>query len=262
MLFINLDFTINLGSLFAYLGGIASGIVLFILIYFLYVMVYLKKQEVRISSLSQEIDQKQIEVEIKIAQMKFLEQKKELGEINVEVLKEVSLELMNSIAKLYYPESKRPLGELTIKEILLLDQYLVDKIDDILNKFGIKFSKKVKLNTIINILNMKKNIDNNNVVKATKKFGKFTSNLLVVLNFINPVMWFKKGIITPTTNLIIKKICLLVIATVGYETYHVYSKQAFLDPVLDNELEKLISIIESPSFEEEQEQKKKDKIVL
>ena len=76
----------------------------------------------------------QIDEEIKKSQIKFIEIKEESSEINIGTLKDVCLELMNNIALLYYPDSKRPLGELTIKEILLLDQYLVDKIDDILNK--------------------------------------------------------------------------------------------------------------------------------
>lgn len=262
MQLINIDFTFNLGSLLAYLGGIISGVVLFVLFYFLYVMIYLKKQEIQISSKATNISKNQIDTEIKNSQMKFLEIKKELSEVNLDTLKDVCIELMNNIAALYYPESKRPLGELTIKELLLLDQYLVEKIENILNKFGLKFTKKVKFNTIINILNMKKNIDNNNVVKATKKVGKVTSNVISVLNIINPVVWFKKGIYAPAINLIIKKICLLVIATVGYETGHVYSKQAFLDPVLDEEMENLIKTIEGTALESENEEKKKDKIAL
>ena len=38
-----------------------------------------------------------------------------------------------------------------------------------------------------------------------------------------------------------QKIVLVIIDVIGQETYHIYSKQAFLDPLEDQELQALIS---------------------
>ena len=259
------EFTINLGSLFAFLTGIVSGIILFIMFYLLYVAIYLNKQEVIIENTSQNVTKEQVEEEIKKTQEKFLQIRKETHEVNFDTLKDLIINLMNSIARLYYPESKHPLSELTIKELLLLDEYLLTKIENLLNKVGLRFVKKIKLCKILDILNMKRAIDANNVVKATKKISKFSGKLMAILNFVNPVMWIKRGIINPSINLITKKICLLIIATIGQETHHIYSKQAFLDPILDNELEQLINVIETDntqSIETNSTSNKKDKIKL
>lgn len=258
---IDFEFTINLGSILAFFVGIVTGVILVFIIYFLIVLFHLKKQEIITNDLNKEIDVKQIQDEIKASQIKFINLKKNSKEITFDCLKEVCLELMNRIAEMYYPESKNPLGELTIKEVILLDQYLMEKFDELLNKVGLKFAKKITINRLLQILNMKKSIDNNSIVKATKKYSKPFKQILFILQLINPVMWIRKGIINPSINLIIKKIYLMIIALVGQETYHIYSKQAFLDPVVDEDIEKLIEIIENEQKQEETSYKKiNDKI--
>ncbi|MBE6133003.1 MAG: hypothetical protein E7180_06450 [Erysipelotrichaceae bacterium] len=256
MFLVNFEFTINFGSLAAFLTGILCGVILFILIYFLYVMLYLNKKEINLHSNSDIVTEDDIKKEIKKSQDKFLELKKSYGVITIDSLKDVTVELISNIAKLYYPDSKQPIAELTIKELILLDKYLIEKIDTLLNGIGFKFVKKIRLKRFLSILNMKQNLDKSNVVKATKKVGKFTSGVLFVLNFINPYKWIHLGVIKPTMNVIVNKICLLCISYVGEETCHIYSKQAFLDPVLDEDIEKLIQVIEEDSEEEVKETKK------
>lgn len=270
MVLFKLEFTFNLTSIIALLSGIVSGVLLTILFYFLYILLTLKKQEVNLHDINNNITTDQINLEIKQAQTTFLKTKKEKGQISFDTLREICFNLMNDIASLYYPNSKHPLTELTFKEMILLDEYLVNKLDNLLNKVGLKSLKKMRVSKALEILNMKKSIDNNPVVKTTKNVSSFSSKFFSIINVINPAMWIKRGIVTPSINFIIKKICLLVISTVGQETYHIYSKQAFLDPVMDQEVEELIKIIERDYHEEATEsttsiemptrKKKKDKI--
>lgn len=249
---LSVEFSFNLATILAFIAGIFSGIILFIALYTLYVVTLINKNEIVIQT--RDIKTEEIEEKIKNSQERFLKYRRAHQEITFEIFKQILFDLTNDIAGLYYPESKHPLSELTIKELILLDQYLIEKIENILDKVGLKFLKKIKISLLLNILNMKKNIDRNNVIKASRKIGNFSSKLWSLINFLNPVMWIKRGIINPSINLITKKIFLSVIDTVGKETYHVYSKQAFLDPVLDQEVEKLIEIIESSHEENDDNQ--------
>lgn len=250
MYLFKVEFSLNIGSIIAFFAGIISGVILFVLIYLLWALVYLKKQEVVLDDVNSDVSVSQVEEQIKISQTKFLQIKKDTGEMSFDSLKDICLELMNNIAGLYYPESKHPLSELTIQELILLDQYLVDKIDKLLGKFGLKVLRKVKMSKVLQILNMKKTIDSSSVIQAGRKIGNFSGKLWSLLNFLNPYQWIKRGIINPTINLLTKKICLILIATVGQETYHIYSKQAFLDPVLDKDIDKLIQVIEQEQNQE------------
>ena len=143
MYLVNFEFTFNFGSVVAFLMGIVSGIILFVLIYLLWSLIYLKKQEVVLDDINSDVSTEQVDELIKQSQTKFLQVKKETGEISFDSLRSISFELMNNIASLYYPESKHPLSELTIKELILLDQYLVEKVDNLLSKFPLKVFKKV-----------------------------------------------------------------------------------------------------------------------
>ena len=75
MFLVNFEFTINFGSLAAFLTGILCGVILFILIYFLYVMLYLNKKEINLHSNSDNVTEDDIKKEIKKSQDKFLELK-------------------------------------------------------------------------------------------------------------------------------------------------------------------------------------------
>ena len=50
-----------------------------------------------------------------------------------------------------------------------------------------------------------------------------------VINLINPLWWAKKLVIDGTFNILINKLCLVLIAIVGEETYKIYSKKVFLE---------------------------------
>ena len=64
------------------------------------------------------------------------------------------------------------------------------------------------------------------------------------MQFLNPAMWFRRLVYDPCVNLISKKIVLVIIETIGQETYHIYSKQAFMEPLEEKELQAFINNLE------------------
>ena len=120
------------------------------------------------------------------------------------------------------------------------------KIDKLMYKGPTKIIKKIKLSWVLQIINTKTKIDSTSVVKTAKKYklGKVGNAISTALKFLNPAMWFKKLVVDPSINAITKKIVLVIIDVIGQETYHIYSKQAFLEPLDDQELQALLNKLE------------------
>lgn len=156
---------------------------------------------------------------------------------------------MNEIAGKFYPKSKRPLLELSFDELLLLDNYIVKKIDDLLSRKGLILFRKLKLSTIMNLVDKKTAIDNNKAVKSIKKYKlkKVYDVFLFSLNLINPYFWFKKIIVNPAINILLNKVFIVCYSIVGEETYNIYSKQIFNND--DNEIKQLLNDIDKDSLD-------------
>jgi hypothetical protein len=52
----------------------------------------------------------------------------------------------------------------------------------------------------------------------------------MALNYANPIYWFRKLAMKPTSDLVTKEICNMIISIVGEETNKVYSKKLFQKP--------------------------------
>jgi hypothetical protein len=84
-------------------------------------------------------------------------------------------------------------------------------------------------------------------MKATRslKINKFLSYGSMALNYANPIYWFRKLAMKPTTDLVTKEICNMIISIVGEETNKVYSKKLFQKPdnveLLENALDSTIT---------------------
>ena len=245
MFLIDVNFSINISSLIAFLIGIIVGPILFVLIYILITTKTIKKDAIILDENSKNITKEEIEQDIKIAQDSFLRRTKEQKEITFKNIEIVSLQLIKQIASRFYPDSKNPICELTFEEIILLDHYIVEKLESLLDKRMLKPLRKLKLSQVLQILNIKSSIDNSKPVKVAKKykFKKIGQIIWQAINIFNPVTWTKNVVINPAINILSKKICLQIIETIGQETYHVYSKQVFLDPVNDQELDQMLRLM-------------------
>ncbi len=243
------EFTLNWASLVALLVGMGLGVVLFILIYVLATLKAAKKNTYVVTDTIKQVTEEEVNEEITKAKKEFLIRKEEDKTITFINIRETIYELMKTIAKKYYPDSKEPLGELTVEELILLDHYIIEKIESLFNKRLLKPIKGLSANKILQIINTKNTIENNKIVKGIKKTGikAIISTAYSALKVLNPVTWFNKIVTNPMINLITKQICLTSIEVIGQETNRVYSKQAFLEEVNSQELEALIKELDHQS---------------
>jgi hypothetical protein len=145
---------------------------------------------------------------------------------------DLSFDLMQEIAKHYYPESKYPIYELSVQELLNLNFYITQRLQSIIDRKVVRLFKNARISTVVDILNKKKAFDNSKLMKATRnlKINKFLSYGSMALNYANPIYWFRKLAMKPTTDLVTKEICNMIISIVGEETNKVYSKKLFQKP--------------------------------
>ena len=241
---IEIKFEINIFSLFAFLAGILAGFIILGLIYLLSCLLSLKKKTIKINKEIKNISENDIKDIIHKYQDAFNDEKRRRKSIPFDYFRSSIYDMMVEIASKFYPKSKKPLMELSLNELILLDQYIVKKLDDLLSKKGISLFKNLKLSTIMNLVDKKTIIDNNALVKNAKKFKfkEIYGLALTLINIINPYFWFKKIVINPSINLLLNKIFLVCYSIIGEETYNVYSKQAFVEE--DSKLKELLNTID------------------
>lgn len=227
-LFKDLNGNFDVRSLFLIFIGILIGAVLTASIYGIIVMVSLKKQEKQDPiSLDKINDQVILEEVDKI--------KKEYKDITatftptekVKVLGRTILNTVKKIAEIYYPNSKYPLYELTLSELVVLTHYIADRIDKMFDKRILKPFKNMSISQVLRILDIYKGIQERKIAKAVKKTGPVRKVLLTILNYANPIYWFKRLIINGTINSAVSKVSMIVIDIVADETNKVYSKNLF-----------------------------------
>lgn len=246
MYILEVTFDINLSTLFALLTGIVCGAILTILIFTLITITNIKKETIIIKRLDHEVDEEDVKKDIEKVKNTYKLKLKEDKEVDFKFILEICLQLVRQIASRFYPKSKEPLAELTFEELSLLVDYVMKKIDKLMDKGPTKIIKKIKLSWVLQIINTKTKIESTPVVKTAKKYklGKVGNAISTALKFLNPAMWFKKLVVDPSINAITKKIVLVIIDVIGQETYHIYSKQAFLEPLDDQELQALLNKLE------------------
>lgn len=165
------------------------------------------------------------------AKDQYKEETKEYSfSFKMEYLKDVAWELVNNIANVYYPESKHPIYELSIDELIKLCYYITERIDKVFQGKILRNVKRFKISQIIAIIETKKKIDDNKIIKASKKLNlrglyKVASS---TINIVNPVFWAKKLMVSTSINVGGNKIANIIIDIVGEETAKVYSKHLFL----------------------------------
>ena len=244
---IEIKFEINIFSLFSFLAGIFAGFIILGLIYLLNCLLSLKKKTIKINKEIKNISENDIKDIIHKYQDAFNDEKRRRKNIPFDYFRSSIYDMMVEIASKFYPKSKKPLMELSLHELILLDQYIVKKLDDLLSKKGISLFKNLKLSTIMNLVDKKTTIDNNALVRNAKKFKfkEIYGFALTLINIINPYFWFKKIVINPSINLLLNKVFLVCYSIIGEETYNVYSKQAFVEE--DSKLKELLNTIDKQS---------------
>ncbi|MGM9857978.1 MAG: hypothetical protein ACI311_01855 [Bacilli bacterium] len=231
---------INFSSFMAFLWGVLFGAILIVAIYVINVLASLRKSRYIMENRIKTIDKNEIDILIKDAQNDFLVKRKE-KDPEKNYLVKIIMGLVTDIAKLYHPKSKKPLAELTFDELILLSHYITDTIDGVLSRPAIKIFKRMKLSTVLNLMDMRKA----KVVKAAEKMkvGKVAKYASMAFNCINPFYWFKKAVFDTSFALITKKITLVAIAVVGEQTNRVFSKEALYEE--SGEIDELLKEIDN-----------------
>ncbi len=211
------------------LGVITGFILLGLFITYIFTTHSRKKQRKRLLALPEMIEKKEIYQMIEAKQNQLVETVKLTDNAYFKVAFELSLELAEEIARYYYPKAKYPMYEISIEELLELNYYITKRVEKMVNGKILRHFKGYKISTIIDVLNKKKAIDNSKLMKLNRKLkiSKILTMGKAVLNYANPIYWFRRLAIKPSTVLVTKEVCKFIIAIVGEETNNVYSKSLF-----------------------------------
>lgn len=242
-----IDIPFDFGSLFIYLSGIATGLILAILLYILIVLLTINKKKKIIEACENNISEEDVHEMIKRSQENYiLLSKSKDSEVKAGAFKESCLTLVNDIAHKCFPKSKNPLMELSLDESLLLSKYIIQRVDELLNIKGIRWARKITVSQLFRIWNTKKKVDSNAVVKEVKKYSKIAK---IGMNIVSAITKPFKLIGSSAKNLIINRIMLATFSIIGEETYKIYTKQAMKS--MDPEYVKLMEEIDKEILEEE-----------
>jgi|LGVF01.2.fsa_nt_gb hypothetical protein len=142
---------------------------------------------------------------------------------------EASYELVEEISRYFFPSSKYPMYELSVNELIELNHYITNRIDEILEVPILKNAKKARIITIVNMYEKKKALQDSKIARAAKKLklGKVAKYGGMALNAVNPVYWFRKLVLSTSIDAMTRKLCVAIIGVVGEETSKVYSKKLF-----------------------------------
>jgi len=235
---ISIDF--NFGSILIYLSGILSGIIIAILIYTLVLILSINKKKKIIEAAQDAIKEEDVREMIEQARNNYrLLIKSDDKEVRESAFLNTIKSLAYNIASKCFPKSKDPLFELSIDESILLLKYIIERVEELLDKKMFWLIKKASLRQIKNIFSLKKKIDNNVVVKEVKKHSKIVKVGLTIINVVKkPVVLLGKSL----KNLLINKIMIATIGFVGEESYKIYTKKAIKS--MDPEYQKLMEEID------------------
>jgi len=225
----------ELSTLISFLIGIGFGITLFSLIY-LYFLIRSVRAPLHVKTIAlPPLSEEALSEILDRALVEFQALQKEKG--FADAFFDTSKEMIADIAKAYYPQSKHPLMELSIDELLLLSDYIRQRVDTILQKGVLKNARQVRLIKFMEMIELKRKLDNNQFMQMMRSDAvqKTVKSALHVVNLFNPVYWFRRIIIKTSVDVLNKRIGKTILAIVAEESSRIYSKKAF-DSDIDYDL--------------------------
>ena len=249
-----LAFEFNMATLVSFLLGIFLGVVIAILVYLLLVLTSMNKNKKIFKPKVENVDSTEIVKLIDSAKEEFKDNKLRGEQSYVGYAVDISKKMIYQIAKKFYPNSRHPLLEISIDEALMLFNYISKRLDEVLDHNGLRFLKKFKISYIVSLYDIKENIMENDIVKATKKYKIMNAFNAAknVLNVINPVYWIRKVVMNKAINVILKKLCVVMISVAGEETYKIYSKSIYnTEEEIDSGVTELVNDLKNTVKESE-----------
>ena len=255
--FKNMFENISFSSLITLLFGIIIGMLICIMAYLIYFLANIKKQE-KINKLNKdelkadikkkgptavEIDVEEIEKYINAAKDEYKEASSNMkAGTKIAIARDIGQDLATNVATIFYPKSKHPLAELSIDELIKLDYYIMGRIEKIIDGSILKIFKKGKVSTVLNMMDYKRQLDDNKIVKSAKKMhiGGIASIIKSAINIVNPTYYAKKGSIKVTLKFGLDKIICMIFEIIGEEVAKIYSKNVF---VIEDKTDEMIKDI-------------------
>ena len=252
----NLDFT----TILSFLLGIVVGFILLCMIYALFVLASLRDKKFLIKTTDDSLTTTEVKDMILTAQKTFKDKTLRGKKKRISFAYEIGKDLVYGIATRFYPKSKYPLLELSIDETMMLSMYIKERLEEILNRRGIRLIKGFKISSIVNITSTSNKVMKSEAFKVTKQISGVASKIKNVINIVNPVILVRKYIIGSAMNVITDKLCVVALAVIGEETYKIYSKSVFnKDIEIDSNVDALLDDIDSEFKKAAKESKGEEK---
>ena len=228
----------DLSTFLSFLIGVSFGFLVLLLFYLYAVLKSLNKGLKLKGTDEQDIDQEEIKWLIQDAQKQF-KQKETRNEIGyAKYLGQLTKELSVDVAKKFYPKSKYPYLELTLDEALLLNHYITNRLEELLQGKILRLTRGMTLAKIVEINDTKTRIEENVIVKTAKKYKQAAKTAVSIVNAVNPVYWIRRLTQETVTQIVMIRIGLSLIAITGEETYKIYSKKVFnVEKTIDTGIE-------------------------
>lgn len=134
---------------------------------------------------------------------------------------------MLNIAYHHNGNRENPINQLTTKQLFELDDAISSRVEEIFNTRTLRILKKVRLSDIYAARNVSSNILKNDLVKTVieKDVQKHFSRVMYVINFVNPLYYARKFVISKIFKKSIDGIYISIIEMICYETNNFYSKK-------------------------------------
>ncbi len=219
---------LDLSTLISFFLGISFGFLLLFMIYVYAILRSMNKGLKLRHADEQDIDEEEIKWLIQDAIILFKDSEAREAAGFGKHLLEVNRELSVDIAKKFYPKSKYPYLELTLDETMLLNHYITDRFQELMNSSKIlKLTRGWTLAKIVEMNEVKTKFESNVIVKTAKKYSGITKAAGAILNAVNPVYWIRRFSKEIALKLISIQIGVALIKITGEETYKIYSKKVF-----------------------------------
>ncbi len=220
-------FQFDITAIISFLIGILLGAVLICMLYAFFVLASLRNKKFIIKTDEDNLTTAEVKDMIAVCQKTFKDKDLRGDLSRVSYCKNLCVGLVYGIATRFYPKSKHPLLELSVDEAMMLTVYIENRVEEIMNRKGIRLLKRIKVSTIVELTHKTNRVMDSKAFKVTKEVNSTVSTIKKIVNVVNPAWWFRKLVIDKTLNVITNKLCLVIIAIVGEETYKIYSKTVF-----------------------------------
>ncbi len=234
----------DLSTFLSFVIGVSFGFLILLLFYLYAVLKSLNKGLKLRGTDEQDIDEEEIKWLIQDAQKQF-KQKDVRNEIGyAKYLGQLTKELSVDVAKKFYPKSKYPYLELTLDEALLLNHYITNRLEELLQGKILRLTRGMTLAKIVELNETKTKIESSAIVKTAKKYKTAAKTAVSLINVVNPVYWIRRLTSETITQIVMIRIGLALIAITGEETYKIYSKKVFnVEKTIDSGFEDIYESI-------------------